>query len=66
MRIHHVLAVVAVVLIAAVVKIFITAPTAETNSLVVKNTGLNVRQLDWRQNLPAEKFLDMSLAFPSD
>jgi DNA-binding transcriptional LysR family regulator len=66
MRIHHVLAVVAVVLVGVGVKIFFTSPTAEADSPSVKSASLDISQLHRGQNLPVEKFRDMSLVFTGD
>ena len=66
MRAHHVIAVVAVILVGVGVKlIFFTAPTAEADSLSIKSVGVDVSQLHQNvKNLPVQKFHDMSLVFP--
>ncbi len=63
MRAHHVIAVVAVVLVGLGVKlIFFTPQTAEAVSLSIKSVGVNVSQLHQSvKNLPVETFHDMSL-----
>jgi len=66
MRAHHVIAVVAVILVGVGVKqIFFTAPTAEAESLSIKSVGVDVSQLHRNvKNLPVQEFHDMSLVFP--
>ncbi len=68
MRAHHVIAVVAVVLVVVGVKlIFFTPQPAEAVSLSIKSVGLNVSQLHQSvRNLPVETFHDMSLVFGGD
>ena len=66
MGIHHVLAVVAVVLVGVGVKILFTSPTAEADSPSVKSASMDISQLHRGQNLPVEKFRDMSLVFTGD
>jgi hypothetical protein len=66
MRTHLVIAVVAVILVVAGVKLaFITAPTAEADSLSIKSMGVDVFQLHQNvRNLPVQKFHDMTFVFP--
>ena len=66
MRAHHVIAVVAVILVGVGVKlIFFTAPTAEADPLSIKSVGVDVSQLHQNvKNLPVQKLHDMSLVFP--
>jgi hypothetical protein len=66
MRAHHVIAVVAAVLVGAGVKlIFFTAPTAEADTLSIESVGVDVSQLHRNvTNLPVQTFHDMSLVFP--
>ena len=66
MRAHHVIAVVAVILVGVGVKlIFFTAPTAEADPLFIKSVGVDVSQLHQNvKNLPVQKLHDMSLVFP--
>ncbi len=68
MRAHHVIAVVAVILVGVGVKlIFFTAPTAEADPLSIKSVGVDVSQLHQNvKNLPVQKLHDMSLVFPGD
>ena len=65
MRAHHLIAVVAVILVGVGVKlIFFTAPTAEADSLSIKNLGVDVSHLHQNvKNLPVQKFHDMSFVF---
>jgi len=66
MRAHHVIAVVAVILVGFGVKlIFFTAPTAEADPLFIKSVGVDVSQLHQNVNLPVQQFHDMSFVFPS-
>ncbi len=66
MRAHHVIAVVAAILIGVGVKLmFFTAPTAEADALSVKSVGVDVAQLHQNtKNLSVQKLHDMSLVFP--
>jgi hypothetical protein len=66
MRAHHVIAVVAAILVGVGVKlIFFTVPTAEADSLSNKSVRVDISQLHQNaKNLPAQKFHDMSLVFP--
>jgi hypothetical protein len=66
MRAHHVIAVVAVILVGVGMKlIFFTAPTAEADPLSIKSAGVDVSQLHQNvKNLPVQNFHDMSLVFP--
>ena len=66
MRAHHVIAVVAVILVVVGVKlIFLTAPTVEAVALSIKSVGVDVSQLHQSvKSLPMEKFHDMSVVFP--
>jgi hypothetical protein len=65
MRAHHVIAVVAVILLGVGLKlIFSTAPTAEADSLSTKSVGVDVSQLHQNiRNLPVQKFQDMTFVF---
>ena len=65
MRAHHVIAVVAVILVGVGVKlIFFTPQTAEAVSLPIKSVGVIVSQLHQNaRSLPLENFHDMSLVF---
>ena len=65
MRAHHVIAVVAVVLVGLGVKlIFFTPQAAEAVSLSIKTVGVNISQLHQSvKNLQVETFHDMSLVF---
>jgi hypothetical protein len=65
MRAHHVIAVVAVILVGVGLKlIFFTAPTAEAVSLSIRSEGVDVSQLHQNvRNLPVQEFHDMSLVF---
>jgi hypothetical protein len=65
MRAHHVISVVAVILVGIGVKlIFFTAPTAEADPLSLKSVGVDVSQLHQNlKNLPVQKFHDMSFVF---
>jgi hypothetical protein len=66
MRAHHVIAVVAVILVGIAVKL-ITAPTAGADSLSIESGGLDVFQLHQdARNLPTQKFHNMALVFPGD
>ncbi|HEV8465518.1 MAG TPA: hypothetical protein VGQ63_11015 [Pseudolabrys sp.] len=68
MRAYHVIAVVAVLLVGLGVRpIFFAAPTAEADSLSIKRVGVDASQLRQNvENLPVQKFRDMSLVFPGD
>jgi hypothetical protein len=68
MRAHHVIAVVAVVLVVVGMKlIFFTTPTAEADPLSIKSVGMDVSQLHRNvKNLSVQKFHDMSFVFPGD
>ncbi len=66
MRAHHVIAVVAILLISFGVKVFFfPAPTAEAD--VNATAGMNVLQMQIdhpnRNNLPSEKVIDRSLVY---
>ena len=65
MRAHHIVAVVAAILIGVGMKlIFFTAPTAEADSNSIKSVGVDVSELHRNaKNLPVQKFHDMSLVF---
>jgi hypothetical protein len=62
---HHVIAVVAAILIGVGVKLMLfTAPTAEADVLSVKSMGVDVAQLHRNaKNLPVQTLHDMSLVF---
>jgi len=66
MRAHHIIAVVAAILVGVGAKlIFFAAPTAEADALSITSVDADVSQLHRNvQNLPAQKFHDMSLVFP--
>jgi hypothetical protein len=66
MRAHHVIAVVAVILVGFGVKlIFFTPQTAEADSRSIKSMAVDVSQLHQNvRNLPVQKFHDMSVVFP--
>jgi len=66
MRAHHVIAIVAVILVGVGVKlIFFPVPTAEADLLSIKSVGMDVSQLHQNaENLPVQKFHDLSLVFP--
>ena len=66
MRAHHVIAVVAAILVGVGVKlIFFTAPTAEADPLSIKSVGMDVSQLHRNvKNLSVQKIHDMSFVFP--
>jgi hypothetical protein len=68
MRAHHVIAVVAVVLVVVGMKlIFFTTPTAEADPLSIQRVGMDVSQLHRNvKNLSVQKFHDMSFVFPGD
>jgi hypothetical protein len=65
MRAHHVIAVVAVILVGVGVKlIFFTAPTAVADQLSIKSVRVDVSQLHRNvKNLPVQKFHDMTFVF---
>ena len=65
MRAHHVIAVVAAILVGVGLKlIFFTAPTAESVSIPIKSVGVNVSQLHQNSNdLPAENVRGVPLTF---
>jgi len=66
MRAHHVIAIVAVILVGVGVKlIFLPVPSAEADLLSIKSVGMDVSQLHQNvENLPVQKFHDLSLVFP--
>jgi len=65
MRAHHVIAIVAVILVGVGVKLtFFAAPTAEAESLSVKSVSLDISQMHQNtKNLPVQKLHDMSFVF---
>lgn len=65
MRTHHVIAIVAVVLVGVGVKlIFFNAPTAQADLLSIKTVGVDISQLHQNvKNFPVQKIDDMSLVF---
>jgi hypothetical protein len=65
MRAHHVIAIVAVILVGVGVKLtFFAAPTAEAESLFVKSVSLDISQMHQNtKNLPVQKLHDMSFVF---
>jgi hypothetical protein len=66
MRVHHVIAVVAVILVGVGVKLtFFGAPTAEADSRSIKSVSVDISQMRQNiKNLPVQKFHDMTLVFP--
>ena len=66
MRAHHVIAIVAVILVGVGAKlIFFPVPTAEADLFSIKSVGMDVSQLHQNaENLPVQKFHDLSLVFP--
>jgi len=66
MRTHHVIALVAVILVVVGVKLIsFAAPTAEADPLTIKSVRVDVSQLQQNaKNLPVQKIHDMSLVFP--
>jgi hypothetical protein len=67
MRAHHVIAVVAAILVGVGVKlIFFAAPIAEADTLAIKSVGVDVSQLHRNVgDVPVQTFHDMSLVFPA-
>jgi hypothetical protein len=67
MRAHHVIAVVAVILVGVGLKvIFFAAPTAEADSRPIKSAGVDISQIHQNiKSLPVQKIHDMSLVFPA-
>ena len=65
MRAHHVIAVIAAILIGVGVKlIFFAAPIAEADTLAIGSVGVDVSQLHRNvESLPVQTFHDMSLVF---
>jgi hypothetical protein len=64
MRAHHVLAVIAVLLVGIGLKLaFFTAPTAEAVSLSIKRAGVDVSQVRNVEASPAEKSHGAPLTF---
>jgi len=65
MRAHHVIAVIAVILVGVGVKlIFFSAPTAEADTLSIRSVSVDVSQLHQiAKSLPVQTFRDMSLVF---
>ena len=65
MRTHHVIAVVAVILVGVAVKlIFFAAPTAGADPLATENMGLDVSRMHQNvKNLPVQELHDMSVVF---
>jgi hypothetical protein len=66
MRAHHVIAVVAVILVGIGVTLpFFAAPPAEADSLPIKGVSLDIPQMHQiTTNVPVQKFHDMALVFP--
>ena len=66
MRAHHVIAIVAVILVGVGVKLtFFAAPTAEAGSLSIKSVSLDISQMHQNtKNLPVQKIHDMTFVFP--
>ena len=65
MRAHHLITVIAVILVGVGLKLlFFTAPAAEAVSLPVKSAGVDVSRLHQNaRNLPVEKFHGAPLTF---
>jgi hypothetical protein len=64
MRAHHVIAVIAAILVGVGLKLaFFTAPTAEAVSLSVKRAGMDVSQVRNVEASPAEKSHGAPLTF---
>jgi hypothetical protein len=65
MRAHHVIAIVAVILVGVGMKLtFFPAPTAEADSLSIKSVSLDISQMHQNtKNLPVQKLHDMSFVF---
>ena len=66
MRAHHVIAVVVVVLVGIGMKLpFFAAPLAEADSRSIKDVSVDVSPMHQNiENLPVQKFHDMTLVFP--
>ena len=63
MRPHHVVAIVAVILIGIGLRVLFSAPTADANPTVGKKVISNFFQFQAGKNIPTEKFHDYSLVF---
>jgi hypothetical protein len=65
MRAHHVIAIVAVILVGVGLKLtFFAAPAAEADSLSIKSVSLDISQMHQNtRNLPVQKLHDMSFIF---
>jgi hypothetical protein len=65
MRAHHVIAIVAVILVGVGLKvIFFAAPAAEADSLSIKSVSLDISRMHRNtENLPVQKIHDMSFVF---
>ena len=65
MRAHHVIAVVAVILVVVGAKLnFFAAPTVEADTLSSKSMSMDISQMHQNtNNLPVQKFHDMSFVF---
>jgi hypothetical protein len=65
MRAHHVIAIVAVILVGVGLKLtFFVAPAAEADSLSIKSVSLDISQMHQNtRNLPVQKLHDMSFIF---
>jgi len=66
MRIHHIAALVATILLASAVKVLFFAPTAEANIRAVKGTGVDVTRLHENRTLPAQAMHDMSFVYSQE
>jgi hypothetical protein len=66
MRAHHVIAIVAVVLVGVGLKpMLFAAPTAEADSRSVESASVDISQIHQNsKRLPVQRFHDMSLVFP--
>jgi hypothetical protein len=65
MRARHVIAVVAVVLVGAGVKLTFLSPTTDADAMTIRSVDIDIFQLQQKiKNLPVLKFRDMSRVFP--
>ena len=65
MRAHHVITIIAVILVGVGLKLtFFAAPAAEADSLSIKSVSLDISQMHQNtRNLPVQKLHDMSFIF---
>jgi len=63
MRIHHIAAIVATILLAFAVKVFFFAPTAEANIRTVTGAGIDVSRMHENRTLPVQAMHDMSFVY---